>query len=139
MYPNGYFITSSDAGPSAEVRLAPRRDQRRDLPHFRINNRRRWQHVAHHIRRLECVPAETISSSLMCAPHPPLSTIARAAKGPSAGFPIAIERAIVFGISGTIFAPPRSTSRTIGATTAVGSRHPSCSTISNAIVFDPSP
>ena len=35
--------------------------------------------------------------------------MARAANGPSAGFPIAIERAIVRGITGSMVSPPRST------------------------------
>ena len=118
-------------------------------------------------------------SSLTARAQPPLSRRALAANVPSAGFPIAIERAMVFGISGTMWSSPRSRRRTIGAhpaacapykrggapdansaestspnplrslvtteppaigaMTAVGNRHPSCSAISNAIVFEPSP
>jgi len=94
------------------------------------------------------------------------------AKSPSAGFPIAIERAMVCGTTGSTAPASSRTRRTIGAhpaalapkirgavpatspavvnswnplrsfvtseppaigaTTAVGSRHPSCSAISNA-------
>ena len=124
------------------------------------------------------MPATSSASVTACA-QPPVARIARAANMPSAGLPIAIESAMVFGISGTMRSSPRSTSRTIGAhpsawapnsrggspvtspasrnspnplcslvtsdppaigaTTALGSRHPSCSAISNACVFEPSP
>ena len=59
--------------------------------------------------------AWTSSASLTAAAQPPDSSSARAAKGPSAGLPIASERQIVSGTSGSIRVPPRSTSRTIGA------------------------
>src|SRR5438093_7622251 len=121
----------------------------------------------------------TSSGSLTAAAHPPVSRIARAANTPSVGLPIARERQMVWGTSGSSTSPPRSTRRTIGAhpaacapysrgslprtspasrnspnplhsferseppamggTTAVGSRQPSCSAISYATVFDPSP
>src|SRR5207247_340295 len=60
------------------------------------------------------MPATSSASVTACA-QPPVARIARAANMPSAGLPIAIESAMVLGISGTMRSSPRSTSRTIGA------------------------
>src|SRR5881628_1735878 len=57
----------------------------------------------------------TSSESLTAAAQPPVSRIARAANTPSAGLPIARERQMVWGTSGSSASPPRSTRRTIGA------------------------
>src|SRR5438046_667033 len=57
----------------------------------------------------------TSSASLTAAAQPPVSRIARAAKAPSAGLPIASDRQMVLGNSGSIASLPRSTRRTIGA------------------------
>src|SRR5207249_2574493 len=57
----------------------------------------------------------TSSGSLTAAAHPPVSRIARAANMPSAGLPIARERQMVWGTSGSSASPPRSTRRTSGA------------------------
>src|SRR5216117_4429608 len=63
----------------------------------------------------------TSSGSLTAAAQPPVSRIARAANAPSAGLPIASERQMVFGTSGSSTSPPRSTKRTIG-TSVYGAR-----------------
>ena len=60
------------------------------------------------------MPATMLSSGTAAA-HPPDSRMARLANSPSAGFPMAIERAMVFGTTGTMASAPSRTSRTIGA------------------------
>ncbi len=56
-----------------------------------------------------------ISSSVTIAPPPPVWRTARSTWKPSAGLPIAIDLAIVFGLTGSGNSSPASSARTTGA------------------------